>query len=105
MSQLPSKQVVVSEGQITIEAGLLAPKLGLSAERLKDKMTKGLVTSIAETGVGEDVGRTRLTFFYRAKIWRVVVKPDGTLEEDPLRLPEPRAAKDRPSLLDLVADL
>ena len=105
MSQLPFTQVFIGEDQITVEADLLAPKLGLSVEMLKDKMTKGLVTSVAETGQGEDAGRTRLTFFYRAKIWRVVVNSDGTLEEAPLPLPEPRAVKDRPSLLDLVADL
>ncbi|WP_421708601.1 DUF6522 family protein [Algihabitans sp.] len=105
MNQIPATHVSMGEGQITVEADLLAPKLGLSVEGLKDKMTKGLVTSVAETGQGEDAGRTRLTFFYRAKIWRVVLTPDGMLEEDPLQLPKSRAAKHRPSLLDLVADL
>ncbi|NIA72103.1 hypothetical protein HBA54_26275 [Pelagibius litoralis] len=104
MTRLPATSVIIVKGQITIEADLLAPKLGLSVDGLKDNMVNGLVTSIAETGVGEDAGRTRLTFRYRARTWRVVVDIDGTLKEDPVSPPEPRAAKDRSSLLDLMAD-
>ena len=83
MTRLSSTAVSCAGGDITIDAEALAPKLGLSAEALKEKMAKGLVTSVAESGVKEDVGRTRLTFYYRARVWRVVVEPDGTLAEDP----------------------
>jgi transcriptional regulator with XRE-family HTH domain len=39
------------------------------------------VHSVAERGIDEDEGRTRLTFRYRAHSWTVVVKPDGSLNE------------------------
>ena len=81
MSSVPGSPISIADGTITIDAGLLAPKLGLSAEALKAEMRKGIVYSVAETGINEDSGRTRLTFRYRARVWTVVVDPDGTLVE------------------------
>ena len=49
-------------------------------------MRKGNVSSVAETGIDEDAGRTRLTFRYRTRAWTVVVEPDGTvIERIPLK--------------------
>jgi len=44
-------------------------------------MRKGFVSSVAETGLNEDAGRTRVTFRYRTRAWTVVVDPDGTLAQ------------------------
>jgi hypothetical protein len=41
----------------------------------------GIIYSVVERGVGEDAGRLRLTFRYRARAWTVVVQRDGTLNE------------------------
>ena len=49
-------------GSITIDADLLAPKLGLSVEVLKAEMRRGYVYSVTEQGIDSDAGRTRLTF-------------------------------------------
>jgi hypothetical protein len=57
-----------------IEAAHLAAKLGLSVDRLRAEMQRG---------VGEDAGRLRLTFRYRARSWTVMVEADGTLDEAP----------------------
>jgi hypothetical protein len=67
--------------EATIEAGFLAAKLGLSVDRLRAEMRRGVVYGVAERGVGEDAGRLRLTFRHRARSWTVVVEPDGTLNE------------------------
>lgn len=90
------------DGEITVDAEILAPKLGLTVEALKQNMAKGLVMSVAETGENEDAGRTRLTFRYRARVWRVVIGPDGSLLEDPLPAPQAKPVKGPPSLLDLA---
>ena len=79
MSPVPASGITIADGEITINAELLAPKLGLSAEALKAEMRKGFVSSVAETGIDEDAGRTRVTFRYRTRAWTVVVDPDGTL--------------------------
>ena len=104
MSRPSPNAVSLVEGQITIDAELLAPKLGLSVTALKDNMAKGLVTSLAETGIDEDAGRTRLTFRYRSKVWRLVREADGTLREDPIPPVGPQAARRRLTLLDLARD-
>ena len=64
-----------------IEAAHLAAKLGLSVDRLRAEMQRG--SSRRERGVGEDAGRLRLTFRYRARSWTVMVEADGTLDEAP----------------------
>ena len=69
--------------EATIEAGHLAAKLGLSVDRLRAEMRRGIVYGVVERGVGEDAGRLRLTFRYRARSWTMVVEADGTLNEAP----------------------
>ena len=66
-----------------IEAAHLAAKLGLSVDRLRAEMQRGIVYGVVERGVGEDAGRLRLTFRYRARSWTVMVQADGTLNEAP----------------------
>lgn len=104
MIRLSATTVSFSNGDITIDAEALAPKLGLTVRALKENMAKGLVTSVAETGVDEDAGRTRLTFRYRTQVWRIVVEADGRLIEDPLPAVKPRATANPFSLLDLARD-
>ena len=79
MSVLAVAAVTLGGGEITIDAELLAPRLGLSPEELKAEMPKGLVYSVAEKGINEDQGRMRLTFRYRARSWTVIVEPGGRL--------------------------
>jgi len=103
MSALPSSVVTIGDGEITIAADLLAPKLGLSVEVLKAEMRRGCVYSVTEQGIDDDLGRARLTFRYRSRSWTVVVEPDGTLVESAASAAKaPPAHTDRLSLLDLV---
>ena len=80
----PSPPVIAVEGEeATIAAGHLAAKLGLSVDRLRAEMRRGVVYGVVERGVGEDAGRLRLTFRHRARSWTVVVEADGTLSAAP----------------------
>ena len=102
MIPLSSTAICVDGGEIAVEAEALAPKLGLSTEALKEHMAKGLVVSVTETGENEDAGRTRLTFRYRARVWRVVIESDGSLFEDPLPVLETKPANDPFSIFELA---
>jgi hypothetical protein len=93
-----SSWICLGNGEITIDSELLAPKLGLSVDTLRAEMRKGLVVSTAETGIDDDEGRTRLTFRYRARTWRVVVESDGTFADASRTDSRARV----PSLVDLV---
>jgi hypothetical protein len=80
----PSSRVIEVHGDdVTVEAGFLAAQLGLSVARLRAEMRRGNVYSVVERGMGEDVGRLRLTVRYRARAWTIVVQRDGTLSETP----------------------
>ena len=83
MNSVPGSAISIADGKITIDADLLASGLGLGllAALLKAEMRKGMVSGVAETGINEDAGRTRLTFRYRSRVWTVVVDPDGNLVE------------------------
>lgn len=105
MTPLSSNAICVDDGEITVEAEVLAPKLGLSIEALKENMAKGLVVSVTETGENEDAGRTRLTFRYRARVWRVVIESDGSLFEDPLPVVKTKRANDSFSLSELAKSM
>jgi Family of unknown function (DUF6522) len=71
--------ITISNEDIVIDANILASHLGLSEQKLKAEMRSGLVYGVAEKGVGEDEGQTRLTFRYRARSWTVVVGSDGSV--------------------------
>jgi len=94
MSTHPTAAITIVDGEITVDAELLAPKLGLSAAALKAEMRKGGIDSVAETGIDEDAGRTRVTFRYRTRAWTAVVEPDGSVVESvpPMWMPRQRTA-------------
>jgi hypothetical protein len=103
MSSVPGSAISIADGEITIDAELLASKLRLSAASLQVEMRKGIVYSVAETGINEDVGRMRLTFRYRSRAWTVVVDPDGNVVESSALAPEALPANtDRLSLSNFV---
>ena len=81
MSSVPRSAIAIADGEITVDAELLAPRLGLSTAALKAEMRKGSIDSVAEAGIEEDAGRTRVTFRYRTRVWTAVVEPDGTVVE------------------------
>jgi hypothetical protein len=80
----PSLPVIEIRGDdVTVEASYLASRFDLSVDRLRAEMRRGIIYSVVERGMGEDAGRLRLTFRYRARTWTVVVERDGTLSEAP----------------------
>ena len=78
----PSRPLIEVHGDdVTVEASYLASRFDLSVDRLRAEMRRGIIYSVVERGMGEDAGRLRLTFRYRARTWTVVVERDGTLSE------------------------
>jgi Family of unknown function (DUF6522) len=73
--------VEIHGDDVTVEATYLATRLGLSVDRLRTEMRRGIVYGVVERGIGEDAGRLRLTFRYRTRAWTAVIQRDGTLIE------------------------
>jgi hypothetical protein len=66
--------ITYSEAGFTVDAKLVAGKLGLSPDAFWREMRRGIVYGIVERGEGDDAGRTRLTFRYRARSWSVTLE-------------------------------
>ena len=81
MSPLPAHMLSYEDGAYTIDASVLAPKLGLRPGQLMREMRRGLVFSVTERGEGEDTGGMRLTFRYRARSWVVLIDRNGSVHE------------------------
>ncbi len=66
--------VTLSADGFTVEAEMVAGELGLSPEAFWREIKRGIVYGVVERGEGEDTGRVRLTFRYRARSWSVTLK-------------------------------
>lgn len=60
-----------------VPADLLADAFGLSETDIREGMRTKRITSQSETGLGDDEGRWRLTFFYQDRAVRFIVDEHG----------------------------
>ncbi|MBR1226573.1 MULTISPECIES: DUF6522 family protein [unclassified Bradyrhizobium] len=73
------KAIEFSDGEVEIDASIVAEGLGIALPRLKEGMRAGTITSVSERGVDADQGRHRLTFFSEHRRFRVVVDASGAI--------------------------
>lgn len=73
------KPIEFENGEVEIDASIVAEGLGMTLRRLHDGMRAGSITSLAERGVDADLGRHRLTFFSEHRRFRVVVDASGAI--------------------------
>jgi hypothetical protein len=73
------QEIVFQEDAIVVDARALARGLGLDVASLQEFMREGKITSLCERGVDNDLGRHRLTFFYRNCRLRLVVGQAGNV--------------------------
>ncbi len=64
-------------GGFTIDAEDLGPLLGLDPAEVPALMREGRITTLSETGAGEDEGRFRVTFRHGAVRLRLTVDATG----------------------------
>ena len=62
-----------------VDAAVLSAAFDLPPDEVQALMRSGALTSRSETGVGEDAGRSRLTFHYRDRAVRLVVDQTGAI--------------------------
>jgi predicted ArsR family transcriptional regulator len=66
--------IVHSADGFIVGAEMAAEKLGLSPDAFWRELKRGIVYGVVERGEGDDAGRTRLTFRYRARSWSVTLE-------------------------------
>ena len=97
---LPAHSVTGPPDAFTVDAEVLAPRLGLEVAALKREMRRGVVYSRVERGEGEDAGTWRITVTYRAQRVRFLVTEAGDVYALPA--PQPAAPDAGPPLLALA---
>lgn len=61
--------------ELTIDAALIAPGLGLAPGAFMAAIKRGVIHQLTERGTDEDAGRYRVTFRYRTRRCQVIVNP------------------------------
>lgn len=69
-----SNAITLTEDGFVVEAELVAEHLGLTPDAFWLEMKRGFIYGVVERGEGDDAGRTRLTFRYRAKSWSITLE-------------------------------
>lgn len=72
-------QISVSAEGFVVDAELLGSVFGVAPETIPAEMRNGDITSRCETGVDEDAGKSRLTFYRAGRALRLVVNSDGQI--------------------------
>ena len=72
-------RVEINESGFVVDASVLAEAFALKPEAVQQLMRRGEITSLSETGVGEDAGRSRLTFHFGDRAVRLVVDQTGVI--------------------------
>ncbi|MEH6522856.1 DUF6522 family protein [Sulfitobacter sp.] len=72
-------KIDLSQPDPVVDAADLARAFDLSPEQIKERMRSGDITSKFETGVGEDEGTHRLTFWHNQIKVRFTCDADGTV--------------------------
>ena len=73
------KPIEFENGEVQIDAAIVADGLGVTLPLLQEGMRAGSITSLAERGIGADLGRHRLTFFSEHRRFCVVVDASGAI--------------------------
>jgi hypothetical protein len=73
--------VTADSREFGVDASVIGEGLGLEPARVLEAMRERRITSLCERGVGEDAGRSRLTFFFGRRRLRLVIDRAGNLLE------------------------
>ncbi|SMX48914.1 DUF6522 family protein [Maliponia aquimaris] len=65
--------------QFIVDAQVLSRAFNLPPEDIRARMQAGQITSVCETGEGEDAGRWRLTFRHQGRALRLIVDANAQI--------------------------
>lgn len=70
-------EITVTQDGFVVDATLIGRAFAIAPELVQDELRNGRLTSRSETGVDEDEGRWRLTFYRGGSALRLVVDASG----------------------------
>lgn len=86
--------ITLADGNIGLDAALIATDLGLDCPGVLEAMRVGQLTATCERGVDEDAGRHRVTFYHGNTRLRLIVDASGQIVQRAVTRvrPNPRQA-------------
>ena len=73
------KPIEFRDGNVQVDAFVIADGLGITLPVLRQQMRAGKITSLSERGTDADRGRHRLTFFSEHRRFRLVIDDSGAI--------------------------
>jgi hypothetical protein len=73
------KPIEFSDGEVQVDASVIAEGLGIALPVLRQQMQAGKITSLSERGIDADAGQRRLTFFSEHRRFRLIVNDSGAI--------------------------
>ena len=70
-------EIAFIDRDIEVPAELIAEGLGVSLAQMQTLMRAGKITGRCESGIDDDAGRHRLTFFCGGRRFRLVIDGEG----------------------------
>ena len=70
-------RIAFVDGDIEVPAELIAEGLGLSLAQMQALLRSARITGRCESGIDDDAGRRRLTFFCGARRFRLIIDGEG----------------------------
>ena len=74
-------EITFNNSTIEISAAIIAEGLALAPKEVPALMRAGEITGLYEEGADADAGRTRVTFFHRAKRFRIIVADGRVIQK------------------------
>ena len=71
--------ITLADGNIGLDAALIAADLGLDCPGVLEAMRVGQLTAVCERGIGADAGRRRVTFYHGNTRLRLIVAASGRI--------------------------
>ena len=71
--------IAVTADGFTVDVEVIAAGFALDPEQVADLLRDGRITSRCETGIDDDAGRFRLTFYHAGRALRLIVDFRGTI--------------------------
>jgi hypothetical protein len=79
LGEASATTIAFEDDAVQVPAAVIACGFDLQTPMVQSLMRSGELTSLCEKGESEDVGRYRLTFFYRNRRFQLVVGSTGEI--------------------------
>ncbi len=79
LDEVSATTIAFEDDAVQVPAAVIAYGFDLATQMVQSLMRIGELTSLCEKGENEDMGRYRLTFFYKSRRFQLVINSTGKI--------------------------